>query len=276
MTGTIASGSGLKGARQVVETNAPRVRVTGRILLAEDGQFARLLASTILRQWGLEVETVGTGVAAVMRALAAVEAGSPFELILMDIQMPEMDGSDATAKLRSLGYEGPIVAITANSEYGERARCMKAGFDDYLTKPITRQALLTLVERYLQVSPRIALASDGISVNCEASYPNQALEPLYSSYANEAEMEALVTRFVDGLASQIENLRRAEIDNDFPLLERLAHQLNGAAGGYGFMPVSQAAATLEKAARGATRSDEIEDAMRCLITVCARVRKSEA
>jgi len=276
LTDTFTSESAATGTSQAVGTQASRAPISGRILLAEDGRFTQLLISTILRQQGLELEIVDIGTAAVMRALAAMQTDTPFDMILMDIQMPEMDGFDATVKLRSTAYTGPIIAITANSAESERGRCLEAGFDDYMTKPITRETLLEMVERYVRVERGDHPESADTSADEQATDPGEGLEPLYSSYAKEAEMEALITRFVDGLAPQIENFRSAANDNDFPLLERLAHQLNGAAGGYGFMPVSHAAAALEKVARNAARPEEVTESLKFMIKVCARVRKSEA
>jgi CheY-like chemotaxis protein len=100
----------------------------------------------LLEALGATVTAANDGADAVERALA----GDAFDLILMDMQMPVLDGYDATAALRRAGYAGPIVALTAHAMADDRARCLRVGCDDYLTKPIDRGALAAVVHRYLR------------------------------------------------------------------------------------------------------------------------------
>ncbi len=124
----------------------------GRVLLAEDGPDNQRLIGLLLRKLGLEVEIAENGRRALEQALAAREAGQPFDLILMDMQMPELDGYDATQRLRKEGYAGPIVALTAHAMSGDRDRCLAAGCDDYLSKPVNRQLLLEAVYKALHAT----------------------------------------------------------------------------------------------------------------------------
>jgi len=129
----------------VPEPRAPEAidELRGRVLLAEDGPDNQRLIARILKRAGLDVDVAGDGAVAYARAIAARDAGLAYDVILMDMSMPEVDGYEATRRLRSAGYEGPIVALTAHAMSGDRERCMEAGCDAYLSKPIHRPLLLT-------------------------------------------------------------------------------------------------------------------------------------
>ena len=124
-------------------------QVQGRILLAEDGPDNQRLLAFVLRKAGAQVEVAENGQVAVKMFVAAQEAGQPYDLVLMDIQMPVMDGYEATRRLRDLDYRGPILALTAHAMAGDRAKCLAAGCTDYLSKPIEKVPFLALIARYL-------------------------------------------------------------------------------------------------------------------------------
>ncbi len=117
------------------------------ILLAEDGPDNQRLLGFVLRKAGATVEIVGDGRRAVDAVLAARQAQRPFDLVLMDIQMPLMDGFSATRALRAARITTPIVALTAHAMEGDRAACLAAGCDDYASKPIDRTSLLQTCRR---------------------------------------------------------------------------------------------------------------------------------
>jgi len=128
----------------------PAPRLDGRILLAEDGPDNQRLIAFVLRKAGARVTVAENGQIAHDEALAARDRGEPYDLILMDMQMPVMDGYTATTKLREAGYTGPIVALTAHAMEGDELKCRAAGCDGYLTKPIDRPKFLQAIAQILQ------------------------------------------------------------------------------------------------------------------------------
>ncbi len=136
-----------EAADQVGREAAPQLR--GRVLVADDGVDNRRLLQALLGRLGLEVDLAETGQAAIERVRAAEHDGRPFALVLMDMQMPVLDGFAATRALRAEGHTLPILALTALARTEERARCIAAGCDDFASKPIDRAGLFEQLARYL-------------------------------------------------------------------------------------------------------------------------------
>ncbi len=154
----VLGGAGLEAERPLVTGHRPTANRRGRrnILLAEDNAVNAKLAVRLLEKQGHAVRLAASGKEAVEAFLA-----EPFDLILMDVQMPEMDGFEATARIRekekASGGHVPIVALTAHAMKGDEERCLGAGMDGYLSKPIRSNALEEALERHLQDNPPLSV-----------------------------------------------------------------------------------------------------------------------
>jgi signal transduction histidine kinase/ActR/RegA family two-component response regulator len=133
--------------------------LTGKVLVAEDNEVNRKLLRKILERYDLELETAKDGQVAVSAVLEAERHGQPFDLVLMDMLMPVVDGYAATSQLRGSGYRKPIVALTGNAHEDDREQCLRSGCDDFLTKPIDRAALERVLRRFLAAEPRLVVTS---------------------------------------------------------------------------------------------------------------------
>ncbi len=120
------------------------VRFSGRVLVAEDTPTNQTLIKLLLTKLGLQTEIAENGEQALEMAMS-----EDFDVVLMDIQMPHMNGYDATRKLREAGFSKPIIAVTAHAMRGDREKCLAAGCDDYISKPIDRKRLVKMLKAYL-------------------------------------------------------------------------------------------------------------------------------
>ena len=216
------------------------------ILLAEDNVVNQLVAVRLLEKCGHKTTVANHG----GEALAAL-AQKRFDLILMDVQMPEMDGFEATRLIREneagTGHRTPIVAMTAHAMAGDRDRCLAGGMDDYLTKPVQREELFRVLKwaetLEPQASPDDTVASDEHGEDAPLSFDRSAaLERLGGDEELFAEVAELFRSDGPKLLGEI---RGAIAAGDAATLKRAAHGLKGAAGYVGGTSVASAARRLE-------------------------------
>ena len=143
-------------------------QLSARILVADDRPEIRYLVREFVESAGGEIETAESGEACIQTWMASRDGGAPFDAILMDIQMPVMDGLEATRRLRAEGYQGPIIALTANAMQQDRNRCLEAGCNDFISKPINRRLLLEKLLQWTSASAESAAgeAASGVAILC--------------------------------------------------------------------------------------------------------------
>lgn len=235
------------------------------ILLAEDGPDNQRLISFLLRKQGAEVVVVENGQRAIEAVSASLASDKPFDVVLMDMQMPILDGYSAARKLRAQGCAIPVISLTAHAMAEDRKRCLEAGCDDYAVKPVNRNELIRMIRHWTSRKKSLPMKEG----------PNM-IEPLKSEFADDPELSDLVEMFIEGLPSRIENLNVAMQTGDGESLRRLAHQLKGAAGGYGFPSITEKARMLEAALNAEGGSAIVETRMRELTELCERAIVSTA
>jgi signal transduction histidine kinase/HPt (histidine-containing phosphotransfer) domain-containing protein len=234
------------------------VQLRGRVLLAEDGIHNQKVISYYLRAVGLEVITADNGRIACEIAIKALSDAQRFDLILMDMQMPELDGYSATSRLRDAGYAGPIIALTAHAMSRDRDKCLQCGCTDYLTKPIDKSVLIATATRYLQ-SPSQPGADHSNSIH------------LAGDAGDDAEVRQFLPAFIADLPVQVSQLLALLQNQDIAAVRDLAHQIKGTAGMYGFMQLTDAARQLEQTLDSTAATEAIAAGLHSLVELIRRV-----
>jgi two-component system sensor histidine kinase/response regulator len=275
-----------------------------RILLTEDNEINQQIAVELLQGAGATVTVANNGQEAVEMLFKGPQP-PPFDVVLMDLQMPEMDGYQATSKLRAdTRFSAlPIIAMTAHATIEERARCLAAGMVDHISKPIDPTTLFETVARFYKAPP----SPQSLGVTSKPSqHTDQKQEPL-SREASQAQARSphsdltpiagldlkdglarvggnqklyskLLRQFLDQQGSFVNQISEALSRGDVPLSERLAHTLKGVAGNIGAKGVQTAAGALEKLLREHAKVEQVQGAIRVLSEqlnpLLAEIRKS--
>ena len=234
-----------------------------RILLTEDNDINQQIATELLEGAGAAVKVANNGREAV-DILSKGPQPPPFDAVLMDVQMPEMDGYQATTKLRADARFAtlPIIAMTAHATVEERQRCLAAGMDDHIAKPIDPATLIETVQRFLKraEASRRAGADDLPSIA-----GLDTADGLSRVGGNRMLYRKLLRQFVDQQATVIAQVTEALAANDVARAERLAHSLKGVAGNIGAHPIRFAAADLEKSIRNSAGIDAAKQQLASLL-----------
>jgi len=215
-----------------------------RILLTEDNPVNQKLALRLLGKMGYRADVAGNG----LEAIQALERQG-YDLILMDVQMPEMDGLEATRRIVSRWPEDRprIVAMTADAMQGDREKCIEAGMDDYLTKPIRTAELVVAIER---TGRRGGAAGPSLSsAPPEPPVDRAAIDRLVESMGDAEFVADLLATFATDAPAMLNQIDSAIGNADTVTVRRIAHTLKSNAATFGAYPLSEACRQLEQAAK---------------------------
>ncbi|MFO7534390.1 MAG: response regulator [Kiritimatiellia bacterium] len=253
----VLAGQGIRQAARPVSIQPminEKRRGGARILLAEDNITNQQVALGILKKLGFHADAVANGAEAV-KSLEAL----PYDLVLMDVQMPEMDGFEATRHIRSplsavLNHQVPIIAMTAHAMQGDRERCTEAGMDDYVPKPVDPRALALvlvkwLVEKNEAGSENGANGRDASSLIEHRSSKVFDKEGMMSRLMDDKDLARMIVKeFLTDIPAQIETLKSYLKADDAASAERQAHTIKGASANLGGEALRAVAFAMEKAA----------------------------
>jgi PAS domain S-box-containing protein len=231
-------------------SNHYEVQTNLRILLAEDNIVNQKVAQSMLQKMGYRVNTVANG----KKAIKALEV-LPYGLILMDVQMPEMDGFEAARHIRDpqsavLDHNIPIIAMTAHAMKGDKERCFQAGMNDYIAKPVSLQSLRGLLEKWQNLQQKEGYLNDVIpgEKKPSANFPVFDREALLERVMDDADLERkLIESFLEDTPKQVNALRKSIEREEADKVSWYAHKIKGSSSNIGGMALSNVAGEMERA-----------------------------
>lgn len=278
---SVLAASGVSWASHAPESVAPPRREApdptrkARILLVEDNPVNLMVAQRLLQVLGAECDTAGNGEVALQKIEAA-----QYDLVLMDCQMPVLDGYGATRRWREIEqarratHRLPIVAMTANAMAGDRQKCLDAGMDDYLPKPVTKGELERCIERWRGASlavPETLPPLEETAVRSPPVLDDSVLDELREVLGDE--VDKIVQVYLEDAPRLIAQLERAAVGNDPIALRVAAHTLKSSSANVGARTLSDAARDLEHGARDGTLGQP-EALVARIVTEFAQVRRA--
>ncbi len=257
--------------RKATEDDQATLLRGARILVTEDNEINQQIAVELLEGAGASVKVANNGLEAV-EILSSAPHPLPFDVVLMDLQMPDMDGFQATARLRSDPRFAtlPIIAMTAHATLEERQRCLAAGMNDHVAKPIDPGSLFETVARFYTSAPPPGDAGAGVvplgrpreedSHHLPSIAGLDTKDGLSRVSGNHKLYVKLLRQFVEQQGPAVGEITGALAKGDTALAERLAHSLKGVAGNIGATHVQFAAGLLEKSIRDRATPKDVESA----------------
>jgi two-component system, sensor histidine kinase and response regulator len=234
-----------EGARVITRHTLRENRRKLQILLAEDNAVNQRLAVRFLEKRDHVVTVASNG-----REVVALVKKSRFDLVLMDVQMPEMDGFEATAVIRkeeeSTGKHLPIIAMTAYAMQGDRERCLAGGMDGYIGKPFRAEELINVIENLGGSSAAAAVAT---TAKCREQAPIDTASALGRVEGDAELLKEMAALFLKELPELQTSLRKAVTAGDAKAIERAAHKIKGSIGHFAAQPAFEAALKLETLGR---------------------------
>jgi CheY-like chemotaxis protein len=253
-------------------TDVSWVFPSAHVLVVDDAVENRELLQLVLEDYGLQVSIAVNGAEALEMALAR-----SFDYILMDVQMPVMDGATAVGLMRERGLTLPVVALTAEAMQGTEQKCLDAGFSGYKSKPVDIDQLMALLAADLgaEAGSRQAQTSAGVTVEQGGASATE-IDPVVSSLpADNAGYRRIIEKFILRLEQQLLAMRSAWQDQDLEELSRLAHWLKGSGGSVGFHAFTEPARELEEMAKTG-QVDRVAEVLATLENLHSRIGVGEA